>query len=88
MVISQASDLTITSLGSCHFPSPLRERDQQFVDDASWIVISSDIQELTPFLQTGQIPPAFEPAGPRADLFFDPATLTSASLPVEASAQA
>jgi 6-phosphofructokinase 1 len=37
---------------------------------------SADTQDLEPFLEAGQIPPSFELAGSRSQLFFDPTVLT------------
>jgi 6-phosphofructokinase 1 len=76
MPLPQASELTVSMLGPCRFPSPLRERAHQFVDEASRVLVSADARDLQPFLQTRQMPPSFELAGPRPSLFFDPATLT------------
>src|SRR5262245_2794799 len=76
MPLPQSSELAVSTLGPCRFPSPLRERGQQFVDETSRVLVSADARDLQPFLQTGQMPPTFEPAGPRPSLFFNPPTLT------------
>jgi 6-phosphofructokinase 1 len=48
----------------------------RFVDDTCRILVSAATHDLRPFLEKGQLPPSFELAGPRAQLFFDPAQLT------------
>jgi hypothetical protein len=57
----------------------LRERGQRFIDETSRVLVSADTRELQPFLETGRMPPAFELAGPRAQLFFEP-TLTNPNM--------
>src|SRR5262249_1308150 len=76
MQLPQSSELAVATLGPCRFPSPLREREHQFVDETRRVRASADARALQPFLQTGQMPPTFEPAGPRPSLFFDPAKST------------
>ncbi len=64
-----AAELAVQTVGECRFPSPFHE---PLVDDARRVLLSSDVQDV------GQAPaplPSFEPAGPRARLFFDPARL-------------
>jgi 6-phosphofructokinase 1 len=76
MPLPQSSELAISTLGPCRVPSPLREREHQFVDETSRVLVSADVRDLQSFLHSGELPPTFEPAGPRPSLFFDPATLT------------
>src|SRR5215470_4601376 len=76
MSLPQASALVVSTLGPCRFPSPLQEHGRQFVDETSRVLVSADTRDLQSFLQTRQMPPTFEPAGPRPSLFFDPALLT------------
>lgn len=75
MPLPQLSELAVSTLGPCELPSPLRQRGQQFVDESSRVLLSADTRDLQSFLQTGESPPAFEPAGPRPTLFFDPSKL-------------
>jgi len=72
----QPDTLTVAKLGEATFPSPLRLRGEHFVDDAHRVLTCADTAELQPFLEAGKMPPAFEPAGPRSQIFFDPAHLT------------
>jgi len=76
MRLPQLNELVVSTLGSCRFLSPLRERGQHFVDEGSRVLLSADTRDLQAFLQKGESPPAFEPAGPRPSLFFDPSKLT------------
>lgn len=76
MQLPQLREFTITTLGPCRIPSPLVRRGQQFVNDSSRVLASADTQDLEPFLEAGQIPPSFELAGSRSQLFFDPTVLT------------
>ncbi|NOT57689.1 MAG: ATP-dependent 6-phosphofructokinase [Deltaproteobacteria bacterium] len=78
MVLSlpPAHDTVVATLGACLLPSPLLTTGQRFVDDSHRVLLSADSRDLPPFTASGQIPPAFEVAGPRSQLFFDPATVT------------
>lgn len=75
MQIPPANALTIPRLGECRFPSPLQERGQPFVDENRKVLVASDTLEVQPFLEANQPLPAFEPAGPREQVFFAPQTL-------------
>jgi 6-phosphofructokinase 1 len=68
--------LAVATLGPYGVPSPLRQRQERFVDDAHRVLVSAHTAELQPFLEAGQDLPAFELAGPRAEIFFAPDTLT------------
>lgn len=72
-----ADDLAIASVGQATWPSPLRQRDLDFVDDGHGVLCSSDTRNLTPYIEIGRVPPAFEEAGPRRSLAFDPAGVTA-----------
>lgn len=64
--------LNVTRLGSCHFRSPLEERREHFASEATRVLLGSTVDELEPYLASGERPPSFEAAGPRRELFFDP----------------
>lgn len=72
MQLPTPDELVISTLGSCRFPSPLRLQHEHFVDESQRILLCSDTPQLQPFLESGHPPPAFERAGPRSSLFFDP----------------
>jgi 6-phosphofructokinase 1 len=57
-------------------PSPLQGRGESFVDDTCGVLAYATTDAIQPFLQAGQMPPAFEAAGPRSNIFFAPESLT------------
>jgi len=46
-----------------------------FTDETRRVLLCSDLEELQPYLDSGQQIPAFEPAGPRRQIYFDSAKL-------------
>jgi 6-phosphofructokinase 1 len=76
VILPLADDLSISTLGPCRIRSPLARREEPFVNETRRILVCCDTQELQPFLDSRQSPPAFEAAGPRSQLFFDPQALT------------
>lgn len=72
MITMKPSNLVIEKLGSCDVPTPMQQ--SVFIDDEKdRIVFSSNLRELKPYIEIcGEIP-CFEMAGPRAEIFFDPA---------------
>jgi len=63
----------VPRLGACAIASPMR--DAHFVKDEECVLCHDDVAEIRPFLETGQQPPAFELAGPREKIFFEPEAL-------------
>jgi len=63
----------IQKLGRCRIHSPLAGID--FVDDEERVLFHSDPREVKEFLRKGQELPAFEMAGPRKEIYFDPTAL-------------
>ncbi|MBM4259630.1 MAG: ATP-dependent 6-phosphofructokinase [Deltaproteobacteria bacterium] len=76
MILPQSGDLIVSSLGLCRFPSPLQPRGQLLVDPTNRVLVSAETADLELYLDAGQRPPSFGLAGPRAQLFFDPTTIT------------
>ncbi|MGE0821463.1 MAG: ATP-dependent 6-phosphofructokinase [Candidatus Binatia bacterium] len=76
MTLPKATDLAIATLGPTHVISPLRTQGQRFTDETGRVLLSANLRDLQPFLDTGQQLPAFELAGPRDALFFNPQTTT------------
>ncbi|MFN8545509.1 MAG: ATP-dependent 6-phosphofructokinase [Candidatus Binatia bacterium] len=66
--------LAVQTLGPCEHPSPLGLVDghEPFTEADTRVLLCSDTTELRRFLDAGEPPPSFEPAGPRARVFFDP----------------
>src|SRR6478752_4829302 len=74
-----ASDLEISILGPCEFPSPLADRLSQaavhYVGQADRVLLDDRLSRLTEFKEDLSRAPAFELAGPRHRIFFDPGKL-------------
>jgi len=68
-------DLAIERIGSPTIDSPLIKSNRHFVDDDERILVYSHSYDLGGFGDSGKEPPAFERAGPRRKIFFDPAEL-------------
>jgi 6-phosphofructokinase 1 len=66
-------DFTIARLGDSLVPTPMR--GVRFVEDRERVLYPSTVDELNALQQPGEELPAMESAGPRARLFFDPASL-------------
>jgi 6-phosphofructokinase 1 len=67
--------LAITRLGSCAFPSPVA--GASFVDDGRRVIASSDPRELEAAIRAGRPLESFEVAGPRRQIFFEPAAVSA-----------
>jgi 6-phosphofructokinase 1 len=67
-----AAELAAPTLGPCRHPAPRGP----VVDEGERVLLPSSLREIEPFLRAGVAPPTFEPAGPRARLFFAPRGLT------------
>lgn len=76
--LPDSDDLAVASVGRTSWPSPLLQRGAQFVDDDHGVLCSSDTRNLIPYVEAGRSPPAFEEAGPRRLLAFDPSAVTAA----------
>ena len=69
-------DFTIAKLGDCRIPSPMS--GVRFTSDTERVLYHSTLDGIKPWLDARDdraAPPAMESAGPRQQLFFDPATL-------------
>jgi len=66
-------NLTIEKLGECRLRSTMP--DQRFVPDSQHVLYHSDLVTLRKYIDAGQEPPAFEVAGPRELIYFEPAGL-------------
>lgn len=71
--MEQASDFMIQKLGECTIPSPMS--GVRFTGDGEHVLFHSNLDAIRGYLNTGMEPPAFEPAGPREKIFFDPGKL-------------
>ena len=67
------SDFVIKNLGKRRIPSTMS--GVQFVDDEDRVLYHTDPKKILPILEGGRVPPGFEMAGPREQLYFDPSKL-------------
>jgi 6-phosphofructokinase 1 len=72
-VMEEVSAFAVPTLGPCTFPSPIRH--SRFVGPDERVLYPDDWTELKACLDAGREPAAFERAGPREDIAFDPARL-------------
>ncbi len=81
---AKAIDTTIQTLGPAKIVSPLQKlakdaiRPVNFVSDDDRILISIRNSEVAPYMKNNEMPPAFELAGPRKNIYFDPSKLRCA----------
>ena len=66
-------DFVVSTLGERRIPSTMS--GVQFVDDEDRVLYHSNPKEILPLLEEGKVPPGFEMAGPREQLYFDPSKL-------------
>lgn len=76
-------ETAIKTLGSARIASPLYKDGKEdeeflFVRDSDRILMNIDAGEVLETIKAGKIPASFEKAGPRADIFFNPAMLRCA----------
>jgi 6-phosphofructokinase 1 len=77
-------DLKVASLGEPKLPSPLGlgsvsgDESANYVTDARTVLYSTDRDELLAQVKAGASIPAFEMAGPRPSIFFDPSRVRAA----------
>jgi 6-phosphofructokinase 1 len=70
---------TVTRLGPSRHLSPLPDRGFRCVDPSARVLLYAETDRIADDLAAGRMPPSFEIAGPRRELFFDP-TRTSAGI--------
>jgi len=68
----ELEQLEVETLGEANVPSPLKAREPRFVSEEDRVLIPAEVRRLSALLDAGRPLPSFEPAGPRADLFFSP----------------
>ena len=71
--VQETLDFRIERLGAPRYPSPMRS--VQFVRDDEQVLYHGDLAEVRAYLDRGEMPPVLEKAGPREQLYFDPAGL-------------
>ncbi len=70
----RSHDFQVSALGACTFPNPMQ--GVTFVADGGQVLYHGKIDEVRKFFDRGESPPAFEVAGPREKIFFDPSKLS------------
>ncbi|MCP4681552.1 MAG: ATP-dependent 6-phosphofructokinase [Desulfobacterales bacterium] len=79
---SSQIDTTITSIGEPKIPSPiLNEKDTidcHFMSDDNRVMITVSTNVIKTALEQGEMPPSFEQAGPRKEIYYDPSKLRCA----------
>src|SRR5207253_1823875 len=74
--MAAADPTAIKILGTCRIESPvatvLGEKAMHYVGAADKIVLDHRLSGLTGVMKEGAAPPAFELAGPRNKIYFDP----------------
>ena len=72
-------DFLVTSLGKGGVVSPLKNTQRadspvyKFVDDSERILYDASLENFNTCKETGEVPVSFEKAGPRENIFFEPA---------------
>jgi 6-phosphofructokinase 1 len=66
-------DFSIERLGDCRIPTPMS--GDCFITDDDRVLYPATLAEIKPWIEAGCAPPSMEVAGPRQQLFFDPARL-------------
>ncbi|GAB6194215.1 ATP-dependent 6-phosphofructokinase [Desulfocastanea catecholica] len=67
-------DFRVNRLGESLYDNPMQ--DISFTTDKDAVLYHGMLEEIKLLLDGGQVPPAFDMAGPREKIFFDPSTLT------------
>ena len=73
MLELKTSDFDIQTLGECRIPSPMPA--VRFVGEAERVLYHGTLSDIQVYLDSHLQPPAFEMAGPREKIFFDPSKL-------------
>ena len=76
----EAIDTTIPTLGPLRVQSPIKRGEKNtlrrsFVDDTDKVVLNVNVNSIMKMVADGKELPAFELAGPREKLYFDPSKL-------------
>lgn len=66
-------DFSVSKLGECRIPSPMIYGHH--VADDDHVLYDNNLKEIEEALRAGKRPPAFEKAGPREKIYFDPSKL-------------
>ena len=73
-MMDEEIDFSIERLGDCRFPSPMQ--GVRFIGDRGRLLYHSRYEEIKPLINASKDLPAFELAGPRERIFFNPAGIS------------
>jgi 6-phosphofructokinase 1 len=71
-LLPEADELLVSQLRPATYASPLAARVERFVDESDRVLVAARTHQLRQKAGSGQEPPSFEQAGPRAKILFDP----------------
>jgi 6-phosphofructokinase 1 len=71
MLIPHPRELEVPVLGPPRFPSPFVAQRRGAIDESRRVLVGALLDDHTEWALQGEAPPSFEPAGPRARVFFD-----------------
>ncbi len=79
----ESIDTHIPTLGPAKIATPVKSHfqgdgDANFISDSDRVVVDVTIPSLKRFIESGNTPPAFEIAGPREKIYFDPSKVRCA----------
>ncbi len=81
-MVNKNIETRIMSLGKANIESPLGRSSgkgrQSFIRDTDAVLVDIHPEEIEAYRESGQRPPAFELAGPREKIYFDPSKLRCA----------
>ncbi len=76
MIEEQYPDFTISRLGECRIPSPIKRRG--FIHDEQRVLFRTTLASVQASIAQGKEPPSMEVAGAREKIYFDPSKLKCA----------
>jgi 6-phosphofructokinase 1 len=77
MELPSKAELQVDTLGPARLVSPLIAQEPRFVEETQRVALLSDAAALEHQFGQGRTPASFELAGPRRNIFFDPARVTA-----------
>ena len=78
MILPDASQFRVRRLGACDYTAPLLPGRTHLLDDAQGgVLATADKGEIEALITAGQPLPAFERAGPRERLYFQPGSIAA-----------
>lgn len=72
-----ADPTAVLRLGVARYPSPLLHRGFFCIGDDARVLLHAETERIAAEVAAGRMPPSFEIAGPRAELFYDPTRVSA-----------